>query len=419
MQIEVSTQSLVLCLSEAIDLISPSLSHHHRLVTGVAWQFCNELGLPQADKREILYACALHDVGALSEDELHQIVDGIYESADEHAQRGALFFRELPPFSKIAEYIRQHHTHWDPAAKFDFNENPNKIAANIIYLCDRIAVSIRIDQNILSQSSAIIQMILNMGEKYFAHDLLEVFQRLAEKEVFWLNIVSYSLKDIFNANISPEYDDKIDNYQLIKIFSRIIDFRSPFTATHSSGVAATSRALAEVAGFSEDDQGKMEIAGFVHDLGKLAVPTGILEKNGPLNPEEFRYIRTHTYYTHYILSAIENFDDIRQWASQHHERLDGSGYPFHLKGNELSKGARIMAVADVFVALLEPRPYRASMEKIPALNIIQSMADKALDRAIIQLLIENFEYINLCRIQAQSVAAQEYRAFQEKAVRVG
>ena len=414
MEVQVSTQDLVLCLSEAIDLISPSLSHHHRLVAGVAWQFCDELGLSQAEKKEILYACAVHDVGALSESEKNHLLHLDYEEDESHAKKGYLFFREFQPFADVAEFIRYHHSHWNHTLQFDCSKNKIRVAANIIYISDRIAVSINANRNILSQAEGITAKILSFGERLFSKELLETFLNLSKREAFWLNIVTYSLKEIFMRNIVANGDDKVDNYQFIKIFSRIIDFRSNFTATHSSGVAATAKAMAYKAGFSELDQEKIEIAGFVHDLGKLAVPTEILEKRGSLLKEEYSYIRAHTYYTDFILSRIENFDDIRQWASQHHEKLNGTGYPFHLEGEQLSTGSRIMAVSDVFVALFEDRPYRKGMEKNRAIDIIQNMANSALDEQIVQLLINNFDFINDSRIQAQVAAASEYNEFEEE-----
>lgn len=413
MDIRVSTQNLVLCLSEAIDLISSSLSDHHKLVAATVCQICEEMGLPAEDKRDIIYASALHDVGALSESEKVGLVQMNYEMDDGHAKKGSLFFRDFEPFSDVAKYILYHHTNWNPAWEFDYSKNKVYIASNILFLADRIAVSIHLNRGILSQRESITEVILRFGKKFFAEELLEIFLKLSSREAFWLNIVTYSLEDIFRRFIPSSLDKTVDNYQFIRIFSRIIDFRSTFTATHSSGVAAAAKALAQLAGFSEENQEKIEIAGFVHDLGKLAVPSEILEKNGSLSKEEFSRILAHTYYTDFLLSKLEDFDDIRHWAAQHHEKLDGSGYPFHLCGEQISVGSRIMAVSDVFTALFEDRPYRKGMEKETALGIIRNMSGKALDAEIVQLLFDNFEYVNTCRIQAQTSAAEEYGRFKE------
>ena len=92
------------------------------------------------------------------------------------------------------------------------------------------------------------------------------------------------------------------------MFSHIVDFRSPFTATHSSGVTAVAEFLARVMGFSENEVYMMKIAGYLHDLGKLAVPVEILDKSASLNTDEFRIVRSHTYYTYKILENITNLE---------------------------------------------------------------------------------------------------------------
>src|SRR3990167_2949515 len=116
-----------------------------------------------------------------------------------------------------------------------------------------------------------------------------------------------------------------------------------------------------------------EIAALLHDIGKLSVPDEILEKPGGLSTEEFNIMRGHTYFTYHILNSIDGFDTISEWAAFHHEKLNGRGYPFHLKEGQLSIGSRIMAVSDKFSALSEDRPYRKSLtnnEIIANLNIM-------------------------------------------------
>jgi HD-GYP domain-containing protein (c-di-GMP phosphodiesterase class II) len=153
----------------------------------------------------------------------------------------------------------------------------------------------------------------------------------------------------------------------------------------------------------------MRIAGFLHDLGKLAVPTEILEKPGKLTPEEFTVIRSHTYYTYRILDTLDDFDTINTWGAFHHERLNGKGYPFHHTGDVLSLGSRIMCVADVFTAITENRPYRAGMSLSDALTVLRTMAgSNSLDPEIVSLLTNNTSDINTARIAAQTTSSAAY-----------
>ena len=111
------------------------------------------------------------------------------------------------------------------------------------------------------------------------------------------------------------------------------------------------------------------------DLGNLAVPAQILNKSGKLTHQQIDMIRTHTYNTYRVLEPVSSMKTINRWASYHHGRIDGQGYPFHISGEELSLGARIMAVADVFTALSEDRPYREEMDGESTMNIITNMAN--------------------------------------------
>jgi len=200
-----------------------------------------------------------------------------------------------------------------------------------------------------------------------------------------------------------------------RVFSHIIDFRSSFTATHSAGVAASAEALDRLTGFSERESQMMRIAGYLHDLGELGVPAEILEKSSKLTEEEFNVIRSHTFYTFLALESIRDFNLINAWASFHHERLDGNGYPFHHNRENLSLGSRIMAVADVFTAITEDRPYRKGMTKYSVLQVIQQMVKTgALDPMVVSTLIQHFDDVNSTRTTAQDIASKEYQEFKQK-----
>ena len=202
---------------------------------------------------------------------------------------------------------------------------------------------------------------------------------------------------------------------IAKIFSKIIDFRSPFTANHSGGVSATASAIAALMGFSDKEQQLMKVAGLLHEVGKLAIPPHILEKPGPLTRDEYNIIKSHTFFSYRTLEAIKGFETINQWASYHHERLDGQGYPFHLAEKSLPIGSKVMAVADVFTAITEDRPYRKSMDKKRVVKILTEMAqDKALDKEMVDIVITHYDHIDEIRRQAQLGSGEEYLNYQKE-----
>ncbi len=153
----------------------------------------------------------------------------------------------------------------------------------------------------------------------------------------------------------------------------------------------------------------MKIAGNFHDLGKLAIPNSILEKPGKLTEEEFAIIKQHTYYTYTILNTIGGIDQISEWAAFHHEKLDGSGYPFHVSSEKLTTGARIMAVCDIFVAIAEDRPYRKGMSEEKIKQVLKSQAKNGLlDDTIVNLLLENYHEALEAVREEQALAVDYY-----------
>ena len=122
----------------------------------------------------------------------------------------------------------------------------------------------------------------------------------------------------------------------------------------------------------------------------MQVPDEILEKPGALNEREFAIMQGHSFESHHILKEIDNLQDVALWCSQHHEKINGKGYPFCNKGNEISRPARILAVADVFQALAQNRPYRASLNLTQILSIMDNMINGGkLEPAIVQLIHEH------------------------------
>ena len=159
----------------------------------------------------------------------------------------------------------------------------------------------------------------------------------------------------------------------------------------------------------------MKIAGYLHDIGKLVVPPQVLNKSDKLTNEEWNIMKTHTYYTYQALSTSPNLNTIREWASYHHEKLNGEGYPFHLNENQLSLGSKIMGVSDVFTAITEDRPYRSGMEYSKVKNILNDMALKnELDEELVGIVMDNFKEFNEIREEVQIKTKNNFNNFKKK-----
>ena len=156
--------------------------------------------------------------------------------------------------------------------------------------------------------------------------------------------------------------------EALEAFADYADIKSPFTLGHSRGVAQLAAAAAATLGLPSDDVVLVRRAALVHDVGVIGVSAGILDKAGRLTEAERERIRTHPYLTARTFSKPSALATIGQLAAMHHERIDGSGYPSGLTADALPMTARVIAAADVYHALLEPRPLprRADRQTPPA-----------------------------------------------------
>lgn len=172
------------------------------------------------------------------------------------------------------------------------------------------------------------------------------------------------------------------------MFANIVDCKSEFTYRHSLGVKAVAALLAEVQHLDASEQESVILAALLHDLGKLRVDDSMLEKPGPFDENERLIMHRHCFDTWQLLHRIRGFEEIAHIASMHHETLDGLGYPRGLSASELPRTARLIAVADVFQALVQNRPYRQPMPLSAALDVMTQMVVRGkLDPEQVGLLI--------------------------------
>ena len=162
-----------------------------------------------------------------------------------------------------------------------------------------------------------------------------------------------------------------------------LDARDRYTAGHSAAVAIYSRDIAERMGLSAEDQQRAHLCGLVHDIGKIGLPAGLLEKPGALTLDERRQMQKHSAIGERILGNVEDYSEIAKIVRHHHERIDGNGYPDGLVGDEIPLLSRIIAVADAYNAMTSDRPYRESMpSRVARLRMAQAV-ETQFDTAVV------------------------------------
>ncbi len=179
--------------------------------------------------------------------------------------------------------------------------------------------------------------------------------------------------------------------QTVEAIARIVEMRDPYTSGHQARVAELARMIARQMGSSDEQVHAIHLAGLVHDLGKIRIPAEILSKPGRLNEIEFSLIKMHPQAGYDILKGIDFSWPIAQMVLQHHEHLDGSGYPQGLKGEEILLGARILSVADVIEAMSSHRPYRPGLGMDAALAEITRMRGIHYDLQVVDACVTLFK----------------------------
>jgi putative nucleotidyltransferase with HDIG domain len=212
---------------------------------------------------------------------------------------------------------------------------------------------------------------------------------------FTLTVISYLVNErakLFKKTIIAERELRTLFNGLILAFANTIDAKSKWTKGHSERVAAYALTIAEEMNLDEKERNTLKIAAILHDIGKIGTYDVILDKTGPLTGEEQALIRMHPDKGADIIKHIEQLQDVIPVVRHHHERFDGNGYPGGLKGDGIPMLARILCVADSFDAIIEERPYKASMKKEDALSEIKRRSGTQFDPQISEVFLRVMGY---------------------------
>ena len=366
-------------VTKALDYVGVDDHSHGRRVGLMSHRVAHFLGWERQDRHFALIAGMLHDCGVSSTAAHKKLVDEIeWKGAQEHCLRGADFLKGFAPFAQYGDAVKYHHTRWTELPE-TLNRHTSQLA-NLIFLVDRLDV-VRGNflmsnpaHEVLHQRQAILETLRPHVGVLFSADLFDALIQAVARESFWLELEDEFLDvAIFETLAFWDHGAFLafaDLMALGEMISHIVDAKSPFTHYHSLRVADLTYQLGGLMGFTEERRQMLRLAGLMHDIGKLRTPDEILEKPGSLSESEHCLVIRHPMDSKLVLESLFPETPISRWASCHHEKLNGSGYPYGWTGERIDTETRILTICDIFQALCQERPDRG---RLPAAIVIEIM----------------------------------------------
>ena len=393
---EINLTQLVHMLSDMLDLVGVDDLHHGKRVAYMCLETGHELGFDPVQMGDLYHAALLHDCGVSSTSAHNQIIKELdWPGSQEHCARGSALLQVQPLFRHLAPMVRLHHTHWQDLDSS--SQAANTMSGNLIHLCDRADALMQqvSTKPWLAVRNSIRDKVTHYRNSWFQPEVLDAFLSISKPESFWLRMQPQHLSQYMAERELADVHPMVSTGRLrhvAMLAAEIVDTKSHFTACHSQGVSRFSALLAEKAGFETDVCWQVEIAGLLHDIGKMRVPDGILEKPASLSFPERAVMLGHSFESYQILHHVHGFENIARWGAYHHETLTGEGYPFHLTATDLDIPSRIVAIADIFQALTQKRPYRPAKEPEAVMHSLEHRAEQhQIDPDLVKLVVENFD----------------------------
>lgn len=394
--VQLEFNTFLVALSSLIDFVEMDVlgvtSNHGRRVAYISARLAERLGMTPPQVFDIVAVALLHDNG-LSEEALTTTMPiagtekiRLVEGLREHCDIGERNVAGFPFLTDVAGVLRFHHERYDGRGFFGLSGDRIPVMAQIIGMADFVDFLFNFERPDPANRDRITTHIAEMRHTRLAPGIVDLFLDVARAPAFWLDLQNDFIAAAL-AERTPKFSQDLPwpkVLEVCRVFSRIVDCKSHFTQRHSSGLEDKAARMAEAYGLAEEETLRLRIAASLHDIGKLAMPNAILDKPGRLTSAEFAKMQEHTYYTRRCLEQVHGFAEITDWAANHHERLDGKGYPLGLPGGRQDRNARLMACLDVYQALTEERPYRAALGHAEAMAILGRQADAGtLDRGIV------------------------------------
>lgn len=383
----ISSKDILKTLNCAYEKLNKKICDHSLQVAYLTMEICKNLNLEKNKRDSFILAAYLHDLSAIRTNMLDSLDK--YESSyiNEHCLYGYIFFKFIFPNSDLCKYILYHHTPYNSNDVIDGIEIPTE--SNIIKIADDISVYNLFNKEVSVNN--IVEVLKNNSNEYNPEYLFKFLDNNGREAI--RNLLDGSYIEKFWGYFDNIDFKKHDNRKIIKCLAFIIDCKCDITNFHSLSVYNISCMLANYLNIDKKEKEKIKMASLLHDIGKIAIPDEILKKESRLTKDEFNIMKQHVVYTYEILSYLNN-EDILNIASNHHEKLNGKGYPRGI--SELSISERIVAVADIFSALIQKRSYKRELPKEQVIDILNNCVRlNEIDGDVVNKIIENYDYLEM------------------------
>lgn len=388
-------------ITKVLEIMNKEILEHGRYVSYIFYNMLRATGrYTEKDLADFSMLGLLHDIGIIKTGYKSSLVEMETKDTWAHSIYGHLFLKYLSPAGDKADVILYHHLDYD---KHSMMQSRYIKEASYLYLADKMEMFVRynrIRKNMTSTPANDMLKQMFDGDyfrtnknKKFSEDALNLFYKAEAKfnmmEKFQTGEYLDELEEIgYKTSFT---DDEIKRYLQLIVYC--IDFRSQQTVLHAMGTTLFAECVGRMMGIKGEELEKLYFGALLHDIGKIAIPLKILEAPRRLTDEEMRIMKAHVMITDVILSDIMN-KDITRIAANHHEKIDGSGYPKGLKGEELTVSDRVMAVADILSALYGKRSYKDSMPKDKIISILsEDAAAGKLCPRVVEATVKHYDNI--------------------------
>ena len=380
----INSSEIISIVRRSLSKIDPRLVEHGERVGYIASKILSASPKRAAfDFQKLYILCVLHDIGAYKTNEIDDMLLFDSEKPFDHSLFGYIFLKNTTHLSEYAEALLYHHTDFSEMSKISCRYAGY---AGMIYLADRADL-------VINSAKPDLSALKRCSGTRFDPELVDALLSAEERENFSRKLITGEYRAESEAIIgSLEISNKeIADYLMLLVYA--IDFRSPYTVTHTADTTVMSIETGKLMGLGEHELQALHTGAFLHDIGKIAVPHEILEKPGRLTPGEYELVKRHIPEGEGILRGVVN-DEICDIALRHHEKLDGSGYARGITGDKLTVPQRIVAVADILSALTQRRAYKEPFPKPKALHILNEMkADGLICPQVTDTICDNYDLI--------------------------